>query len=398
MAELAQLAELVEKLLAELLSADTHPYRTDLLVLQGTPFCNIACTYCYLPNRDEKDRMPHETAAAAVRWIFENRLADEKLTIAWHAGEPLVLPSRWYETAFARTDAAKPDTATLRHAIQTNATLIDDRWCEFFLRHPVNIGISIDGPADLHDARRRTRAGAGTHAAVMRGIAAMRRNKVPFHAIAVVTAETLDRPDHFLDFFEAEGIRDIGLNLEEIEGVNTTSSLASDEAGAAFRTFIERIVERAADGSPLRIREIGNLLGILKDPNFGAHECNDQNGPFRIVTVTHDGTLHTFSPELAGQQDGRFGSFALGNVHSSSLNEILASQKYRALSEEIEVGISKCRAECPYFRLCLGGAPANKLAECGRFDSTETMMCRLGVKEMGEIVLRRLERDLAVEA
>ena len=109
--------------------------------------------------------------------------------------------------------------------MQTNGTLIDRAWCDLFREWSVGVGISLDGPAEIHDRHRKHRSGRGTHRDVLRGVARMRDANLPFHAIAVVTVDALDRADAILDFFEQHGIGDLAFNVEELEGANRRSSL-----------------------------------------------------------------------------------------------------------------------------------------------------------------------------
>lgn len=394
------MVEPVEQLLAEFLighpTADDLRGRTRLLVLQGTPFCNIACRYCYLPDRGNRARMAPETVHAALRWLETSGLAAPKLAVVWHAGEPLTLPADWYRGALAAASSARPAGADLRHCIQTNGTLVDDRWCALFREHGMQIGISLDGPARLHDAQRRTRAGRGTHDAVMRGISALQRHAIPFHAICVVGDAALDVPEALVEFFAAHDIREIGFNVEEVEGVHTRSSLSRDRAGG-FRGFFERAWRRAA-ALGVEIREVRTILAGLQQPPAEPWPGNDQNMPFDIVTVSHDGRIHTFSPELAGLEHPRIGSLALGNVLTSTLQQVLDGPVFRQAWAEIAAGVAACARDCAYFPLCRGGAPSNKLGELGSFAGTETMACRLGHQEIAETVLQRILQDIDGEA
>lgn len=385
--------EQLAQFLAELLTR--VPTRTDLagitrlLVLQATTFCNIDCEYCYLPNRNQRRKMSHDTVAAAVSWVFREGLAARDLTLVWHAGEPLTLPPAWYRKAFDVATGALPAGATLRYCLQTNAMLINEAWCDVFEDYDVQVGVSIDGPAALHDARRKTRAGSGTFAGVSRGIGFLRRRKIPFHAICVVTEASLDQPEALVDFFAEQGILELGLNIEEIEGVNTRSTLDTVDGRERFRAFFERLMDRAAVAG-LNLREVRNIVAALPRRPEALWPGNDQNTPFAIVTVTCDGEIHTFSPELAGLSHPRLGSMALGNVAVTSLDWVLASPRFQALWTEVAAGVAACRKECAYFSLCRGGAPSNKLAERDTFATTETMACRLGHQEIAETVLTRL--------
>ena len=103
--------------------------------------------------------------------------------------------------------------------------------------------MSVDGPAAFHDANRRTRSGGGTHARVVQALALLRTHGVPFHAIAVVGAQTLTDPDGFIDWFAQQGITELGCNVDEAEGVHPQSSLAGNDA--AHAAFIARLVQRS---------------------------------------------------------------------------------------------------------------------------------------------------------
>src|SRR5262249_61061110 len=106
----------------------------ELLVLQPTPFCNINCSYCYLPNRQSTRRMSPETLDRIFRWVFDSGLVFEPFPLLWHAGEPLVLPVSFYETALDLLSKHNAPKVPVLQSFQTNATLIDPAWLEF-LRH-----------------------------------------------------------------------------------------------------------------------------------------------------------------------------------------------------------------------------------------------------------------------
>ena len=105
---------------------------TRLLILQATPFCNIDCDYCYLPDRNSTARMSLATVRRAAQQLRDDGLLGESLTVVWHAGEPLAMPIAFYEAAIDAIEDEIGAACTVTHAIQSNATLIDDAWCAFF--------------------------------------------------------------------------------------------------------------------------------------------------------------------------------------------------------------------------------------------------------------------------
>jgi uncharacterized protein len=285
---------------------------------------------------------------------------------------------------------------TIEHHFQTNASLVDGTWCEFIARHAIRVGVSVDGPAFLHDMCRRTRRGGGTHAKALAGIQLLQDAGIPLHAICVLTRAHLDHPDDVLEFFIDNGIREVGFNIDEIDGANRQSSMANDEDIAAFAQFFGRVVERyRADPDRLAIREIDRVMDALMDPGYGTYEDNAQNAPFGIMSVSFDGQISTFSPELMSIVDTRVGSFQSGEVHSTSVADILAQPRFKRIAGEISRGVKRCKTECPYFAFCRGGAPSNKLGETGRLDCTRTLFCTTTQMVVVETVLRALEVDLS---
>ncbi len=370
--------------------------QTRLLVLQPTPFCNIRCDYCYLPDRDSKARMSLSTVRQAVQRLADDGLLGPSLTVVWHAGEPLAMPIEFYEAAFEAVHRVAGSVCTVSHSIQTNAMMIDDAWCALFLRHGVRVGVSVDGPADLHDAHRRTRHGHGTHARVLRGMARLREYGIPFHAIAVVTAHALGRADDFARFFEEQGVQEVGCNFDEAEGQYANSSIAGHEA--SHGDFLKRLFERSVgSGGLLRVRELVVATQLVAAPlprnRWRGSETPDnaQVLPFAIVNVSWNGDFGCFSPELLGQPSQEFAGFVLGNVARDGFFESAGREPFVSLWAAIRRGTEACRRDCAYFGFCGGGSPVNKLYENGDLASAETLYCRSMVKRPFDLVLARAE-------
>lgn len=362
-----------------------------MLVLQPTPFCNLDCSYCYLGQRERRDRMELTTLKAiADRISCSSRLGPD-LTIVWHAGEPLVVSPNWYEQAFEILEGPRPPTTQFHHSFQTNAVLINSEWCEFFKRHTINVGVSLDGPAFLHDRHRRTRSGKGTHDCVMAGVQKLQDHGVPFHVICVLTRESLDHADELVDFFVEHGIECVGFNIDEAENVHTSCSMAGADAEVAFIAFIDRLVTRVLEVGPsIQVRELDDLLDHLIN-GLQSPSVNPQVTPWNILAIDWSGNVSTFSPELLGASHPRFESFTFGNLVYEDLDIISDRPAFKKVRDEIMTGVEACRQSCAYFRVCGGGAPSNKLFETGSFASTQTVFCRLTRQRLTDVVLSRLE-------
>jgi uncharacterized protein len=367
--------------------------KINLLVIQPTPFCNIDCRYCYLPNRSSKAVVERTTLLSLFSQVFQSGWARNRLTVIWHAGEPMVMPIDFYRDAFELVAQLKPADLSLTHAFQTNGTLIDDEWCQFLLAARVNVGVSIDGPKRFHDRNRVTRAGGGTFDKTIRGIRLLREHGVPFHVITVLSSESMDAPRELFDFYVSEGIDHVCFNVEESEGDHVSQSLGRADAERAYYGFLSEFwrLSAAAPGKIAFIREIEHALRqVLRPKEAVLH--NDLVEPFAITSMDHAGNISTFSPELLGLKNERYGDFILGNVNRDALVDFEGGASLLRMRTDIEAGVARCRETCEYFSVCGGGEPVNKLAENGSFISTETAFCRLTKMRVTDLVLDAVDR------
>jgi uncharacterized protein len=371
----------------------------NLIVIQPTSFCNLDCDYCYLPDRHLKNQLSLDLIDPICKTIFTSPLFRQDATICWHAGEPLAVPISFYESVFQQIEVAdrqyNPTPYKLRQSVQTNGVLINQAWCDLFQRHNVHVGVSLDGPAFLHDAHRKTRKGLATHAATMRGIAHLQRNGIACDAIAVLTEDSLDYPDEIFHFFVEHGLMSVGFNMEETEGENQSSSLDQVGIEARYRTFIQRFWELVAQtNGEFKLREFETICNsIYWNTRL---DYTDMNRPFVIVNIDANGNFSTFDPELLGVNSDRYGNFILGNVLQDSFESVCASEKFQKMYQDMAAGVTECRQSCDYFGLCGGGAGSNKYWENGTFNSTETRACRYRIKIITDIVLKGLESSMGL--
>ena len=358
-----------------------------VVVVQPTPFCNINCNYCYLPDRKNKATMSPDVLRALFEKVFASGWACDQLTVIWHAGEPLVMPVSYYEEAFKLIESLRPQHIQVRHSFQTNGLLLSKNWCDLFKKWQVGVGVSIDGPRRFNDAHRVGRNGRSTFDKVIAGIRLLRSEEVPFHVISVLTHQSLDSPDEMLEFYRSEGIEHVCFNVEESEGDHVSELLASQAPEERFRRFLAHFWREARRDDRIRmIREIDGIIPRVFRPGDGELD-NVQVEPFAMLNVDCRGNVSSFSPELLGLKNPAYDDFIIGNVLANSLEEMRASVAMRAMTRDIRAGVARCRASCEYFSVCGGGAPINKLSENGSFDSDRTGFCGLTQIVPTDIVL-----------
>ncbi len=345
-----------------------------LLILQATPFCNIDCEYCYLPDRTVRHVFPIEGYDVLCSNLVASGLNDRELRVCWHAGEPLVQSASYFEAAVARIGEFQSAFSEIRYSVQTNAMLVTDEHCRLFEQHRFHVGISLDGPKPLHDHFRKDRAGNGTFDRAIAGVQKLKAREIQMSAICVVHSGNVSEPDSVFDFFCDLGVESVGFNIDEFDGSRVRFGAYERDRRKRLTSFLRRLYERNAEsGFPLKIREFDPVVNSILTGQPTVRRS--VNVPFEIVTVNSEGDFSTFCPELLAFPKGHRQDLVLGNIYRDGFRSTEALQKLGAIQAKIDAGVSRCEARCEYFRFCGGGAPSNKLAEHGRFDVQETEYC-----------------------
>lgn len=370
-----------------------------LVIIQPNSFCNLDCDYCYLPDRHLQNRLSLDLIDPIFKNIFTSTFFKDNFSICWHAGEPLTMPISFYKSAFQLIDEAdKKYNKTnfgFNYSYQTNGTLINQGWCDFWQQYPVHIGVSIDGPDFLHDAHRKNRKGGNSHDLTMRGIRYLQKNDIPYNTISVITEESLNYPDEMFNFFAENEIYDLAFNMEETEGVNELTSLNGKETEYKYRQFIERFWQLVTESKlPFIVREFEVLISLIYSGN--RLKNTDMNKPFAIVNYDYLGNFSTFDPELLSVKTDKYGDFIFGNVLKDSLESIYETEKFQTIYQDINQGIQLCANNCHYFGICGGGAGSNKYWENGTFASMETQACRYRIKILTDVLVSAMEKSLNI--
>ncbi len=312
-----RLGQLAQRL-AQLVTMTATP-EIGMVVVQPTAFCNIACTYCYLPDRSNKHVIAQSTVTRLFEQIFASGWSCPEITVIWHAGEPLVVPVSFYREAFATIERMRPASVHVKHSFQTNGTLIDAEWCDLFKEWHVGVGVSLDGPRELHDLHRKSRSGKGTFDKTIAGIRSLRENNVEFHVISVLSHTSLDQPEELLDFYLSEGIDQICFNVEESEGDHVSSLFHGPELRKRYAAFLRSFWHLARQSGRVRfVREIDLALPRMFRPE-GVPTRNIQTEPLAMLNVDSHGNVSSFSPELLGLKNKDYGDYLLGNINFQSL-------------------------------------------------------------------------------
>ncbi|WP_304451769.1 cyclophane-forming radical SAM peptide maturase AmcB [Nocardiopsis sp. YSL2] len=348
------------------------------LILQPTTLCNLNCSYCYLCPSERRSRveMSVDVARAVAAGVREQQ-SGHVVDVVWHGGEPLTTRREHFRDLVEAFEPLRQQ-GKIRHYVQTNATLIDDAWCDFLTAHDFHVGVSIDGP-EIANSNRVDWSGTPVHRRIMRGVDMLRGHGIEFSAICVATAESITDPGPLFDFFEVLGARSVGFNIEEFEGANTTRETVDP---LAVRRFWREMFERLSRGSRMRVREADRLLGYLADVKAGRGPGWVSAPHDPIPTVGTSGDTVVLSPELLGVRAPAYDDFIVGNVLETSLPSIVARAREAAYVKEHFQVVERCQRTCDFFAFCQGGQASNRYFETGGFATTETAYCRNAKQEL----------------
>ncbi len=341
--------------------------------------------------------MGDDILEASIKLLFcsPEVIYNDVLTILWHAGEPLAVGIEYYQKAVDLIEKYNIDDKKLVLAIQTNGTIINQAWCDFFKKYNFEVGISIDGPQFIHDKQRRDWNDHGSFDRVMRGAKLLLENGLGLNAIAVITNDSLDYAKEIYEFFKVNKFTSFGFNIDENESTHTSSSFTdlSDDHINRFKNFLSTLYDLwVQDHRAIEIREFietFNYFGFVKD-NPNSYILSTDSTAFSIITISKTGDICTFSPEMVGGTASNENEFTIGNVLDiSSFDELRENLNFKKQLRSILKGMENCASNCNYFSVCGGGSPSNKYYETGSFEATETMYCKLSKQTLVDVLLEK---------
>jgi serine-type anaerobic sulfatase-maturating enzyme len=313
----------------------------------------------------------------------------ETVEFNWHGGETTLLPISFYERALWLQARFRRPGQMVLNSIQTNGTRLTPEWARFLRGNEFPVGVSVDGPPEIHDRYRRDIAGGPTFAHVLRGIALLREHDVSFSVIMVVDHEALEAGgDRIFDFFLEMGIREYALNF--VAPVAQPDAPPGSPAGhyadpARVSAFLVRLYDRWREhGDPrIRIRELDALRSRLT------------GGPAGICTLAGGcfGALFRIEPNGdVGHCDYFAGDprYTWGNVLTDDFAAIRKGSNLRARAAENERALAGLR-DCPNFAVCNGWCPYGRYASWRHNRNHRADCC--GLREaIDHIRLREAER------
>lgn len=349
------------------------------------PLCNLQCSYCYyLEKKFLYDGSSHHVMSDDMLERFVKQYIEAQtqpdVLFTWHGGEPLLRPIAFYEKAMA-LQRQYGRGFRISNCIQTNGTLLTDEWCSFFRDNGWLVGISIDGPAPLHDACRKTRDGRPTHFNVMKGIELLKKHGVEWNAMAVVNSLNADFPLEFYRFFRDNGCRYLQftpiverrtltadgrqLALPGEEGLQMTEESVRPEQWGRFLTAIFREWVRHDVGKMfVEIFDctLANWCGLSPGICVFARDCGHAG------VMEHNGDVYSCDHFV-------FPEYKLGNIREHTLYQLLHSPQQIAFSKQKNGSLPKQCRNCRFLFACHGECPKNRFCHTAEGEPGLNYLC-----------------------
>lgn len=325
--------------------------------------CNLDCQYCFFLSKErlypgDRFRMPDDVLDAYVRQLLEAHTAPE-VTIAWQGGEPTLMGVEFFTRAIELTERFRRPGQRVRHTMQTNGTLLTDEWCALLKEHDFLVGISIDGPRELHDAFRVDKRGSGTFDRVRHGYDLLRDHGVDTNVLCTVNAANQEHPLDVYRFFRDEldlrylqlipiVERDNQTGFQEGDRV-TDRSVDPDAWGRFLIAVFDEWVRR--DVGTVFVIEFDAALaswyGMAPSLCIFGETCGD------AVALEHNGDVYSCDHFVEP-------TYLLGNIRDTHLLELVSSPQQRTFGDAKRDTLPRWCRECEVLFACRGECPKNR--------------------------------------
>ena len=361
-------------------TAPPPPSSFHLLAKPTGAVCNLDCAYCFFLSKEalypgSRFRMADDLLETYVRQLIEAHAGAPVVTIAWQGGEPTLMGLDFFRRSVELAERYLQPGQSVEHTIQTNGTLLDEEWAAFFRAHDVLVGISIDGPREVHDAYRVNKGGKGSFDDVMRGLRYLREANVEWNALTTIHAANADRGREVYRF-----LRDgCGARFVQLIPIVERVSEADEDGTVPWTSWRDR---------PLYVQEGSRVTGRSVTPEQYGRFLIDvfeewvRHDVGEVYVQLFDVTLANWVGEppglcihsetcggaLALEHTGDLYScdhfveprFRLGNIRETHMLELVASQRQQRFGLDKRDTLPRFCRECDVRFACHGGCPKDR--------------------------------------
>lgn len=362
--------------------------KNPVVIFRITNMCNLNCTYCYDKDNRYIDKNINEE--------FENKLndiqrylnmiyfnKDKTTTLIFHGGEPLLLSADVYEKLLK-----KIITPNMRVSIQTNGTLINEKYIEIFKKYNMNVGISLDGCNEEQNYCRIYKNGKNSFNRVMNNIKLLKENNIRFGIIMTISKKHLGKEKEIYDFI-AENKLNINMRPAfPTKYGDNTNIMSEEEYYEFFKNIFDIWYEDRNKRVKLKqIREIYDEFAKVLKENYCSGSCSEGKNCFgKFISLDINGNIYSCNRTYNNDE------FLLGNLNIQSIDKIFNNANKLAEKRIKNLENLDC-IRCDIYRYCYGGCPANAYSIHGDYTKPENYFCQAKKKILKYIKERLEETD-----
>lgn len=336
-------------------TARTLPRQVSL-ILKATRYCNLRCTYCNSWRDTPNQRMTFEVLAHATHGVLSAPGLREA-SFLWHGGETTLMPVSFYRKAFWLQERFRKPGQGVRNAIQTNGTHLTEEWLDFIERFDLNVGVSLDGPPEVHDSRRVDIQGRGTSHRVREGLEKLLERGVDHRILMVVDDDVIELgARRMLDYLLSLDVQ--GVSLLNVVPDGKPSEASPDDPCLDYDKYVQYLRDLFDIWYPdhvddLSVRELNDFLVQLQGGESG----------FCVYGPNCVGRFFTIEPQGGVSHCDKYQNdpdFRFGNILETPLPEIPRSPKLLRAHGYTEAGLDLCHSSCSWSDYCGGGCPHDR--------------------------------------
>jgi uncharacterized protein len=332
--------------------------------------CNLDCAYCFFLDKEvfypgSKFRMSDDVLEQYIRQLIESHQTDA-VNIAWQGGEPTLMGLDFYRRVMDLVEKYRRPGMRFLHTMQTNGTLLDDEWAAFFKEHSFLIGISLDGPRELHDVYRVDKGGQPTFDKVLRGLRLLQKHGVEYNVLTTVNRVNADYPLEVYRFLRdevktdwmqfipvVERINADGLTLYQQGTTVSDRSVQPDQFGRFLVAIYDEWVRHDVGKIFVQTFEaaLSNWLGL---GNSGMCVFNETCGTG--LAIEHNGDLYSCDHFVEPK-------YLLGNIQKDHMIELVAAPAQLKFGQDKRDTLPRYCRECSVRFACHGECPKNRFIE-----------------------------------
>ena len=336
--------------------------------------CNLSCHYCYYLKKEHlypegiSFRMPDDILEAYIVQHIE-AFPGPVINFSWHGGEPTLLGLDYFRKIVALQRKHLPANRRITNGMQTNGTLLNDDWCRFLAAEDFSVGLSLDGPAELHDQFRVTRGQTPTHHLALRGYELLRRHRVPCDILCVVNAVNVRHPERVYRFFKQIKATYIGfLPLVEIQPDAPAGVSVRSVPAEAWGDFLCVIFDewKQLDIGRLKVQ----IFEEAARTAFGQEHalCIFRKTCGDIPVVEHNGDFYCCDHYVDP-------AHRLGNIMEAPLLGFLESSRQKAFGRAKLASLPRYCRECTVREMCHGGCPKDRILRTPEGEAGLNYLC-----------------------